>query len=113
MQQILANTKQVLRRGIVVLSLAIFIFTAGFFMVQPSFADTEKPLATEKSFSKVNETPASREAAYEEAVQAVKDPKGLDKEYEKELEVYKEENPGKNPVVEGVKEVVEKVTGKE
>lgn len=115
MQQILSTLKQSVCKSLLTLGLAIFIFTAGFFVVeQPSFAHTEtdKPLATEQSFSKVNETPAGREAAYEEAVKATKDPKGLEKEYEKEMEVFKEEHPSENPVIEGVKEAVEKVTGK-
>ncbi|KAM3093153.1 hypothetical protein ACKFKG_20340 [Phormidesmis sp. 146-35] len=112
--QLLSTLKQAIRNGVVILSLAILILTSGFVMgSQPSFAEEASPLATEKSFSEVVKTPASRNAAYEEAVKATKDPNGLEKEYKKEMKVYKEEHPGENTVVEGVKEAVEKVTGKE
>jgi hypothetical protein len=116
--QLLSTLKQAIRKSVVILSLAILIFTSGFVMGgQPGFAEEASPLATEKSFSEVVKNPASnpasRNAAYEEAVKATKDPNGLEKEYKKEMKVYKEEHPGENPVVEGVKEAVEKVTGKE
>jgi hypothetical protein len=114
MRAMISVLKQAIRQSVLILSLVAFIFTSGFFLVeQPSLADSESPLATEESFSKINAKPASREAAYEEAVKAANDPKGLEKEFEKGMENYKEEHPGENPVVEGAKELVEKVTGKE
>ncbi|NJR51807.1 MAG: hypothetical protein HC780_21715 [Leptolyngbyaceae cyanobacterium CSU_1_3] len=110
--QFLSTLRQAIRKSVVILSLAILMVSSSFLTVsQASFADTESPLATEKSFSKVTQNPASRSAAYEEAAEAAKDPEGLEKEYEKEMEVFKEEHPSENPVIEGVKEVVEKVTG--
>lgn len=63
---------------------------------------------------------ATREDAYDEALKVVNDPKGLDKEFKKDVEIFKEENPDKKDLVSGAdniveeaKNVVEKVTGKE
>jgi len=55
-----------------------------------------------------------REEAYEEATEAVSDPKeGIEKIYEEDLKAYKQENSGGNGLVEGAKNLVDKVTGKE
>jgi len=56
-----------------------------------------------------------RQEAYEEATEAVSsDPKqGLEKIYEEDLQEYREENPNEGGLIEGAKELVDKVTGKE
>lgn len=81
---------------------------------QPAYAATtasQKP-SQEAVISPDGESYATREEAYEKAIQAANDPKGLEKEYEKDLKIYKEENPDKANIVEEAKDVIEKVTGK-
>lgn len=54
----------------------------------------------------------SRVEAYEEAKEIAKDPKmGIEKEYEKEIEVYQEEHSEGTGILEEAKELVNKVTG--
>lgn len=62
---------------------------------------------------KESQTANEREQAYEEQLKAAEDP---EKVYEKNLKAYKEVNPDEGLIqktVEGTKELVEKVTGKE
>ncbi|HEY9606135.1 MAG TPA: hypothetical protein V6C85_31300 [Allocoleopsis sp.] len=55
-----------------------------------------------------------REEAYEEAAEAVNNPKkGIEKIYEEDLKAYKQDNSGGNGLVEGAKNLVDKVTGNE
>jgi hypothetical protein len=115
MQRLLsAISKNVLIIGLVsLLSLSgLFIFST-----QPAFADKSTAEAAIDRAYDLSETAGfkeeDRQEAYEEATEAVADPKvGLEKIYEEDLKEYKEENPGKNPLVEGAKELVEKVTTK-
>ncbi len=67
-----------------------------------------------------DQTYATREEAYDQAMKAVKDPQGLEKEFKKDVEIFKEENPdqkdlvsGADKLVEEAKDVAKKVVGKE
>jgi hypothetical protein len=54
-----------------------------------------------------------REQAYEQAKDIAEDPKmGIEKEYEKEVEAYREEHAGEGGIVEKTKELVTEVTSK-
>lgn len=117
MQQILsAISKRVLIIGLMsLLSFSgLFIFSN-----QPAFAGktSTAEAAVDRAYD-MSEAAGfkeeDRQEAYEEATEAVANPKvGLEKIYEEDLKEYKEENPGKNALVEGAKELVEKVTGKD
>ncbi|MBW4538088.1 MAG: hypothetical protein KME43_02965 [Myxacorys chilensis ATA2-1-KO14] len=55
----------------------------------------------------------SREEAYDKAVQAIKDPKGAEKEYEKDLKIFKKETPNADKVIENTAKAVKKTVGQE
>jgi hypothetical protein len=96
---------------------SLFAFTN-----QPALADK---LLTRPSPDEVERAATYSEAAglkqedrletYEEETEAINKPQGqgIEKIYEEDLKAYKKENPGENGLVEGAKDLVEKVTGKE
>ncbi|MBD2109009.1 hypothetical protein [Nodosilinea sp. FACHB-13] len=76
---------------------------------QPAFAANNKATATPPVDQTMTEEP--RDQAYEEAVEVIDDPNGVQKAYEKNLKQYKQENPDQKSLVEGAKDLVEKATG--
>lgn len=115
MRQVFLTLKQAFYKGMVLMGLVSLIYTTGFFVVEQfSYAATSNQAVKEQPFILDEpQTATNREAAYKEALDAVKKPDGLEKEYEKDLKTFKKENPSENPVVEGAKELIDKVTGKE
>ncbi len=115
MRQVFLTLKQTVYKTMVLVGLVSLIYTSGFFVAeQPSYADILKQPVKEQPFVLDEpQTATNREAAYEEAIDTAKKSNGVEKEYEKDLETFKEEHPSDNPVVEGAKELIEKVTGKE
>jgi hypothetical protein len=117
MQRIFISLKQVLHRSILLLAMSGLLMLSGLSITQPSYAATPNQKLTqfdkmEKQSQAGNQTANQREDAYEEQVEAAKDP---DKVYEENLKEFKESHPGENIVekaVEGAKDAVEKVTGK-
>jgi hypothetical protein len=107
------------KRVLIVSLMSLLSFSGLFiFSSQPAFADqkaaAEAAITRADDLSEASELKEEdRQEAYEEATEAVANPKvGLEKIYEEDLKEYKEENPSKNVLVEGAKELVEKVTGK-
>lgn len=104
MQQVLAT----FLRKILVILLVSFISLSSFAVSsQPSFAATStmQEMDSEESVS-------DREQAYEEQIEAEKNP---EKVFEENLKEFRKENPGENIIekaVEGVEKVADKVTGK-
>ena len=115
MGQVFLTLKQALHKTVVLIGLVSLIYTTGFFLVeQSSYADTTKQAVKEQPFILDEpQTATNREAAYQEAIEETKKSDGLEKEYEKDLKTFKKENPGENPVVEGAKGLIDKVTGKD
>ncbi len=114
MGQVFLMLKQVLHKTIVLIGLVSLLYTTAFFLIeQSSYADTTKQSIKEQPFILDEpQTATNREAAYKDAIEEVKKPDGLEKEYEKDLKTFKKENPSENPAVEGVKGLIDKVTGK-
>lgn len=113
MQQILAAVGQMFRKSILILGLVSLLSLSSLYIFadQPSYAGATQLRDTSQT-SVGSQTPENREQAYEEAVETLNNPKGLEQEYEKNLESYKESQPNQG-LVEQAKEVVEKVTGQE
>lgn len=117
MQRIFTNLKQVLHRSILLLAMISLLMLSGLVITQPSYAATPNQKLTQfekmdKQSQAGNQTASQREEAYEEQIQAAKDP---DKVYEENVKEFKQAHPGENIVekaVEGAKEAVEKVTAK-
>lgn len=82
----------------------------GFFA--PAYAEVStQPPGSEAVISPDGEHYGNREEAYEKAVEAVKDPNGLEKEYKKDLKIFKKENPDQANLIEKAEAAVEKVVG--
>ncbi len=122
MQRILSTIGQAFAKRILILGLVSLLSLSGLFMFsnQPALAD--KALSSEEKIDRAytyNEAAGlqeeDRQAAYDAAAQAVQeDPKvGIEKIYEEDLKEFKKENPDENGLLEGAKDLVEKVTGKD
>lgn len=82
----------------------------GFFA--PAYAEvTTQPPGSEAVISPDGQEYANREEAYKKATEAAKDPNGLEKEYEKDLKIFKKENPDQANLIEKAETAVEKVVG--
>ena len=104
MQQVLATF---LRKVLVILLVGFISLSSFAVSSQPSFAATStmQEMDSEESVS-------DRERAYEEQLEAEKNP---EKVFEVILKEFRKENPGENIIekaVEGVEKVADKVTGK-
>lgn len=85
-----------------------FMSWVGFFA--PAFAAVStQPPGHEEVISPDGEQYSSREEAYEKATEAASDPNGLDKEYQKDLKIFKKENPDQANLIEKAEAAVEKV----
>lgn len=115
MQRISSILGQAFRQILVVL-LVGFISLSGLFIAsdRPSFAATpNQKLVQQENMDKQSQTASDREQAYEEQLEAAKDP---DKVFSENLKEYRKENPGENVLekaAEGAEKIVEKVTGKD
>lgn len=93
---------------IMVLSVSALVL----FPTQESLAEApslRQPMQTQIDNPNQPETP--REKTYEEEVNAINKPEGLEKEYEENLEAYEETQPDKG-LIQEAKSLVEKATGK-
>ena len=108
-------------KRVLIIGLMSLLSFSGLFIFgsQPAFADkkTAEEAAIDRAYD-LSEAAGfkeeDRQAAYEEATEAVANPKvGLEKIYKEDLKEFKEENPSENVLIEGAKELVEKVTGKD
>jgi len=116
MQRIFISLKQVLHRSILLLAMIGLLMLSGLSITQPSYAATPNQKLTqfdkmEKQSQAGNQTANQREDAYEEQVEAAKDP---DKVYEENLKEERKGNSDEGLVekaVEGTKDLVNKVTG--
>lgn len=131
MQLIFASVKQAFRKSIAILSLLTLVATSALFIfvAQPSLAASISPdgqkLIQQEQRSKASQAAnsanqdvdaaqsESRARAYEEQIQASKNP---DKAYENNLKEFAKNNPNSDIVKNAVgeaKEILDKVTGKE
>ena len=111
MQRMFLALKKVVRKSVLVLGL-IGLLVSGLFISQPSLAATpNQKLVQQQNREQDSQDANQREQAYEEQIEAAKDP---DKIYEENLKEERKENPGEGVVqktVEGTKDLVNKVTG--
>lgn len=125
MQRFFSAIKQAFCKNIVILGLMSLLGLSGLFIFaqQPVLAATDKPLNNpsqkEETVDRVHTIrqgggvqEEARQAAYDAAANAVTDPQGLEKIYEEDLKAYKETQPDQG-LVEGAKELIKEVTGKD
>lgn len=112
MSHIIYSLKKALHK-VFVSTLIVFLSVSALvlFPTQESLAEAptlRQPLQTQIDNS--NQPKLPPEKSYDEEIKALKDPQGLEKEYEENLEVYEETQPNKG-IIEEAKSIVEKVTG--
>lgn len=114
MQQIFSVLKQALHRSILLLAIVSLLSLSGLSISLPSYAATANQKLTQLDKMDRNSQNANqREQAYEEQIQASKNP---DKVYENNLKEFAKNNPNSDVVKNAVgeaKEILDKVTGKE
>lgn len=74
---------------------------------QPAYA-----AAGDVSTTRIDETMTAepRDQAYDEALEVIDDPNGVQKNYEENLKQYRQENPDQESLVEEAKDLVKKIT---
>ena len=120
MQRIFSVIGQAFGKRLLIFALMSLLSLSGLFIFANQPALAEKSLQPQEKINRaydMNEAAGiqeeERQAAYDKAAEVVTDPKeGLEKIYEKDLKAYKKENPNDNSLVEGAKNLVDKVTGK-
>ncbi|MBD1875270.1 hypothetical protein H6F75_17450 [Nodosilinea sp. FACHB-131] len=111
MQRLITLSKEVVSRRFRAIALVCLVGLMSWLTLatQPAFAANSKGTATPPVDQKMTEEP--RDQAYEEAVEVIDNPNGMQKVYEKNLKQYRQENPDQKSLVEDAKGLVEKVTG--
>jgi len=120
MLQIFSTLNQVFRKSLLILGILSLSIVSSLFisLEQPSLASPiseggQKLIQQEKMDKESQAVEEERSEAYEEEVEAAKDP---DKVYEKNLKTYEKSHPQENVIektAEGAQKLIEKVTGKE
>lgn len=122
MQQILSTIGHFFAKRVVIFGLMSLLSLSGLWIVSSQPALAVKALSSEESIDRaytysdaLGLQGEDRQAAYDEAAQAVQEnPKeGIEKIYEEDLKEFKQENPNENSLLEEAKELVEKVTGQD
>jgi hypothetical protein len=117
MRQVISGLASALVRSLhrgLILVIALGLFSiAGWFagLNQPSYAAVSTP---EEALQEIQRDQAKqdRQAFYKQQVQITEQPKtGAEQEYEQNIEQYYQEHPEEAGVIEGAKELVDKVTG--
>ena len=91
------------------ITLVCLASVTGGLMVAPSMAHAaNRPAATPPVDQVMAAEP--RDQAYEEAVEVIDDPNGVQKTYEENLKQYRQENPDEGGLVEEAKDLIDKIT---
>lgn len=119
MQRIFTGFGQVFRKSLLLGLMSLIMFSGLFIFVNPpSYAATklnpqEKIDRAYDMSEGVGFKEEDRQEAYEKEAQAVTDPNGLDKIYKEDVKAYKKANPDAGNPLEGAKDLIDKVTGKD
>ncbi|WAL61809.1 hypothetical protein [Thermocoleostomius sinensis] len=112
MQHVMSSLWQVVRKAFLVIMCVSLLNVLGWFSLamQPSYAVS----SPEEYLNEIrkDQSMKDRQEAYKEATEITEDPKmGVEKEYEREVNEYFEEHPEEGGIVQGAKDLVNKVTG--
>jgi hypothetical protein len=81
------------------------------FVVEPAYAAVSNQNKIEPSLNLENQSIETREKAYEQEVNIGNTPEDLEKQYEKNLQEYREQNPDEGGLVDQAKGLLDKATG--
>jgi hypothetical protein len=109
MQRLITLTQDFLSRRLRSLALAGLVGLMGWLMIasQPAYAAKSADASTPVDQVMTQEP---RDQAYEEALEVIDDPNGVQKTYKDNLKQYRQENPENNGPVESAKDLVKKMT---
>ena len=122
MQQIFSAMSQAFGKRILIFALMSLLSLSGLFTFSglPALADQSLSRPSQEAIDRAYTYSEAtgfkeedRQAAYEKATEVINEPQGLEKVYEEDLKSFKKENPDENGLIEGAKDLVNKVTGKE
>lgn len=80
-------------------------------IVEPAQATVSNQSRTQSSLNLENQSIEDREKAYEQEVKIGDKPEDLEKQYEKNLQEYRQQNPDEGGLVDQAKGLLEKATG--
>lgn len=112
--RLFSTLMQTLRKGLVFIICVGLLSITGWFSLphQSSYALSTPEEALQEI--RRDQSMQDRQEAYRDAIQITEDPKmGVEEAYEEEVDEYFEEHPEEGGILQGAKNVVEKVTGKE
>jgi hypothetical protein len=120
MQRIFSAIGGVLVKRVLMFSLMCLLSVSGLFIFASQPALAERPVSAKidsayQTSQAAGRSQEQRQDAYDEATEAISsDPKqGLEEIYEEDLQEYREQNPDRGGLLEGAKELVDKVTGQD
>jgi hypothetical protein len=123
MQRIFSAIGEALAKRLLIFGLISLLNLSGLFVFanQPALADVPSRRPSEEAIDRaytMSEATGLREEArqeaYDEAAEAINDPRGLDKIYNEDLKAFKQETSDENGgLLEGAKDLVDKITGNE
>jgi hypothetical protein len=100
-------------RALAVTLACLVSVTSGLMAVPPMAYAANRPAAAPSADQvPVDQVMATepREQAYEEALEVIDDPNGVQKTYEENLKQYRQENPDQGGLVEEAKDLIDKIT---
>lgn len=114
MQHIASTLMHSLRKGLLLVALVCLLsITSWFYMPNRPAAAASSPDSYLQEIKR-DQSLQDRQEAYKEATEITEDPKaGVEKEYEEEVDEYLEEHPEEGSALQGAKNLVNKVTGKD
>lgn len=122
MQRIFSAIGEALAKRLLIFGLMSLLSLSGLFVFanQPALADVPSRRPTEEAIDRaytMSEATGLREEArqeaYDEATEAINDPQGIEKIYDEDVKAFKQETSDGSGLLEGAKDLVDKVTGKE
>ncbi|MBE9109329.1 hypothetical protein IQ273_07860 [Nodosilinea sp. LEGE 07298] len=110
MQRLITRSREWFSDRLRAIALVSLVGIMGWLMLasQPAYA-AEAQRASTPTVDKTM-TAEPRDQAYDEALEVIDNPNGVQNTYEENLKQYRQENPDQGGVVAGAKELVEKIT---
>ena len=113
MKRLLSALKQAAKNVVVIGLISLISFTGLWTIAQPAYANSAR--SQNAAQERTDKEPAvDHEESYEEIAKVAGDPKGVEKEYEKNRKIDKQALPDQQGgLLDGAKKAVEKVTGQD
>lgn len=113
MQHLASTLIHILRKGLLLVAFVCLLNMVSWFALPNSSATAASSPDEYLQEIKKDQSVKDRQEAYQEATEVTEDPKvGVEKEYEEEVDDYLKEHPDEGGVLQGAKNLVDKVTGK-